>query len=236
VDDTAVLIRAVGSLLWPLVVLVVVLRLLPELRFRLRNSDVKVKIGAAELSLQDVSDTITRQVDDLQDAVQGILRDAPPATSAPAPAAATPPTRVLRGGPAAPPAPAAGTPSPAAAPVPHRRAVAWFGGDPVTSAYELAKLRGQGVTVLEAATPVDAVRLVAAGQADVLVAAVEPGTASAVLREARSAGPATPVIVYGAAVGDDRDRAAFLAEGAAAATASPLELFTTLQRLGISAG
>jgi len=86
------IIEAIGSLLWPLLVAVLVWRLVPllpglvaDLRHALRTRAFSVRVGAAELSVEEATELLRRQVTDLQRQVESQV-------AAPAPAPAEPAT------------------------------------------------------------------------------------------------------------------------------------------------
>src|SRR6266508_800747 len=83
------IIEALGSLLWPLLLAVVVLRVVPhlpglmaDLREALRTRAFKVKIGGAELSVEEATEQLRRQVTDLQTQMAAQLAERSPATAA----------------------------------------------------------------------------------------------------------------------------------------------------------
>ncbi|MFL6294627.1 MAG: hypothetical protein ACJ75M_02030, partial [Actinomycetes bacterium] len=67
------IIEAIGSLLWPLLVAVLLIRVIPhipgvvaDLRRAMRTRAFTVKIGGVELSVEDAAEQLRRQVADLQ--------------------------------------------------------------------------------------------------------------------------------------------------------------------------
>jgi hypothetical protein len=83
------IIEALGSLLWPLLLAVVVLRVVPhlpgliaDLRHALRTRAFKVKIGGAELSVEEATEQLRRQVTDLQTQMAAQLAERGPARAA----------------------------------------------------------------------------------------------------------------------------------------------------------
>jgi CheY-like chemotaxis protein len=121
VDDAADLIRAIASLSWPVVAAAVLFRLLPAVSKRIRSGDISVKFGQLEVSVQDASDNLRKQVKDLQDAVAKLADASPRARSA-------------RG--AAPASDAAGA-----------RVILWISSDASRHAYEVATLEEDGISV-----------------------------------------------------------------------------------------
>jgi len=215
------IIEALGSLLWPLLLAVVVLRVVPhlpglmaDLREALRTRAFKVKVGGAELSVEEATEQLRRQVTDLQTQMAAQLAERSPAQAA-----------------------AAG-----AAPQAYqdRPTVLWVDDRPESNALELAKLRDDGVEVLQAKSTVEAmdvltlrrgVQAIVTDLGRVEGGEYRPHAGLALIRQLREAGFEQPVLVYTSARGVARDREDALAAGAATVTASPTELFAALPEL-----
>src|SRR6266545_2597716 len=217
------IIEALGSLLWPLLLAVVVLRVVPhlpglmaDLREALRTRAFKVKIGGAELSVEEATEQLRRQVTDLQTQMAAQLAERSPAMAA-----------------------AAG-----AAPQAYqdRPTILWVDDRPEGNALELAKLRDDGVEVLQAKSTAEAmdvltlrrgVQAVVTDLGRVERGEYRPHAGLALMRQLREAGFEQPVLVYTSARGVARDREDAVAAGAATVTASPTELFAAVStRLG----
>jgi CheY-like chemotaxis protein len=221
------IIEALGSLLWPLLLAVVVLRVLPhlpgllgDLRQALRTRAFKVKVGGAELSVEEATEQLRRQVADLQTQMAAQLAE--------------------RGPPRAP-----GAAGAAPQPYQDRPTVLWVDDRPEGNALELAKLRDDGVEVLQARSTAEAmdvlalrrgVRAVITDLGRVEGGEYRPHAGLALLRQLREAGFELPVLVYTSARGVARDREDAVAAGAATVTASPTELFAALPELLRPAG
>jgi len=215
------IIEALGSLLWPLLLAVVVLRVVPhlpglmaDLREALRTRAFKVKIGGAELSVEEATEQLRRQVTDLQTQMAAQLAERSPAMAA-----------------------AAG-----AAPQAYqdRPTILWVDDRPEGNALELAKLRDDGVEVLQAKSTAEAmdvltlrrgVQAVVTDLGRVERGEYRPHAGLALMRQLREAGFEQPVLVYTSARGVARDRDDAVAAGAATVTASPTELFAALPEL-----
>ena len=213
------IIEALGSLLWPLLLAVVVFRVVPhlpgllaDLREALRTRAFKVKIGGAELSVEQAAEQLRRQVTDLQSqmAAQLVERGASRAV--------------------------------AAAPRPYqgRPTVLWVDDKPEGNALELAKLRDDGVEVLQARSTAEAmdvltlrrgVQAIVTDLGRVEGGEYRPHAGLALIRQLREAGFEQPVLVYTSARGVARDREDAVAAGAERVTASPTELFAALREL-----
>jgi CheY-like chemotaxis protein len=220
------IIEAIGSLLWPLLVAVLLIRVLPhvpslvaELRRAMRTRAFTVKIGGAELTVEEATEQLRRQVTDLQThmavqlAERGELGGAAPATAEEAAA----------------PAPGQGRPT-----------ILWVDDQPGDHTLELAKLRDDGVEVLLArstAEAMDVLSLRRGVQAIVtdLVRSEDGEFRShaglALLRQLKEAEQDQPVLVYTDGRRAELDRQDALDAGATMVTASPVDLFAALRRL-----
>ena len=220
------IIEAIGSLLWPLLVAVLLIRVLPhvpslvaELRRAMRTRAFTVKVGGAELTVEEATEQLRRQVTDLQThmavqlAERGELGGAAPATAEEAAA----------------PAPGQGRPT-----------ILWVDDQPGDHTLELAKLRDDGVEVLLArstAEAMDVLSLRRGVQAIVtdLVRSEDGEFRShaglALLRQLKEAEQDQPVLVYTDGRRAELDRQDALDAGATVVTASPVDLFVALRRL-----
>lgn len=83
----AELISALASLAWPLLVAVLLIVLLPTLLpviiNTIRSRSFKIKYGPMEVTVQDVSDQLRRQVEDLQDEMRKLRAQVTPEQKAP---------------------------------------------------------------------------------------------------------------------------------------------------------
>ena len=216
------IIQAIGSLLWPLLVAVLLIRVLPhvpslvaDLRRAMRARAFTVRIGGAELTVEEASEQLRRQVTDLQThmAVQLAARGEP-ADAAPA---------------------GAGT-----APGQGRPTILWVDDRPDDRTLELAKLRDDGVEVLLArstAEAMDVLSLRRGVQAVVtdLVRSEDGEFRShaglALLRQLKEAEQDQPVLVYTEGRRVELDRQDALDAGATVVTSSPVDLFAALRRV-----
>jgi CheY-like chemotaxis protein len=214
------IIEALGSLLWPLLLAVVVLRVVPhlpgliaDLRQALRRRAFKVRIGGAELSVEEATEQLRRQVTDLQSQMAAQLAERGPARAA----AAAAPRRDQR-----------------------RPTILWVDDRPERSALELAKLRDDDVEVLQARSTDEAMDVLALRRGvQAIVTNLgrtegdehHPHAGLTLMRQLREAGFEQPVLVYTWVSRAGQERSDALAAGAAAVTASPTELFAALQEL-----
>jgi len=225
------IIEAIGSLLWPLLVAVVLIRVLPhvpavvaDLRRAMRTRAFTVRIAGAELTVEEATEQLRRQVTDLQThmAVQLDERDGavPPPPSAP--------------GSAAGPGEVAGPPAPG------RPTVLWVDDHPDDHALELAKLRDDGVEVLLARSTAEALDVLSLRRG-VHAVVTDLGRSEddefrthaglALLRQLKEAEHTQPVLVYTEPARAELDRQDALDAGATVVTASPVELLAALGRI-----
>jgi CheY-like chemotaxis protein len=231
------IIEAVGSLLWPLLVAVLLIRVVPhipgvvaDLRKAVRTRAFTVKVGGVELSIEDATEQLRRQVTDLQTHLAAQLAQQP----APGPPAA----------PGAPPTPgaAAGSEADGAAPAADQgpATILWVDDDPDANTLELAKLRDDGLEVLLARSTAEAMDVLSlrrgVGAIVTDMGRAEDGefrshAGLALLRQLHEAEQDQPVLVYTSARRAELDRQDALEAGATVVTASPTELFAALRRV-----
>jgi CheY-like chemotaxis protein len=229
------IIEAIGSLLWPLLVAVLLIRVIPhipgvvaDLRRAMRTRAFTVKIGGVELSVEEAAEQLRRQVTDLQTHLAVRLAE----RGEPAPS-----------GPVGPPAsPGAG---PARAEAPARPdqgppTILWVDDDPDSNALELAKLRDDGVEVLLARSTAEAMDVLSlrrgVGAVVTDLGRAEDGefrshAGLALLRQLHEAEQDQPVLVYTSPRRVELDRRDALDAGASVVTSSPIELFAALRRI-----
>jgi CheY-like chemotaxis protein len=228
------IIEAIGSLLWPLLVAVLLIRVLPhipslvaDLRRAMRSRAFTVRIGGAELSVEEATEQLRRQVTDLQThmtlqlAERGEAGTSPPAVPAGATDAAAPAGGQARLWPA-------------------RPTVLWVDDHPDDHTLELAKLRDDGVEVLLARSTAEAMDVLSLRRGVRAVVTdlgrTEDGefraTAGlALLRQLKEAEQDQPVLAYTDARRVELDGGDVLDAGATVVTSSPLDLFTALRRV-----
>jgi CheY-like chemotaxis protein len=232
---TARIIEAIGSLLWPLLVAVLLIRVVPhipgvvaDLRRAMRTRGFTVKVGGVELSVEEATEQLRRQVTDLQTHMASQLA----AQAIPAPG----------GPPAAPGAPPGAEAEAAPAPVPgaERATILWVDDNPDDNALELAKLRDDGLEVLVARSTAEAMDVLSLRRG-VRAVVTDLGRSEdgefrshagmALLRQLKEAEQDQPVLVYTSPERAGLDRRDALEAGATIVTASPTELFAALGRV-----
>ena len=225
------IIEAIGSLLWPLLVAVLLIRVIPhipgvvaDLRRAMRTRAFTVKIGGVELSVEEAAEQLRRQVTDLQTHMANQLAERPPA------------------GPAGPPAPLGAETETAAGPAAGqgRPTVLWVDDNPEANTLELAKLRDDGVEVLLARSTAEAMDVLSlrrgVGAIVTDMGRTEDGefrshAGLALLRQLHEAEQSQPVLVYTSTRRVELDRQDALDAGATTVTSSPTELFAALRRV-----
>jgi CheY-like chemotaxis protein len=224
------IIEAVGSLLWPLLVAVLLIRVIPhipgvaaDLRKAMRTRAFTVKVGGVELSIEDATEQLRRQVADLQTHLSAQLAQQPDPGPPPAPGA--PPAAEAGAGPAADQG---------------RATVLWVDDNPDANTLELAKLRDDGLEVLLARSTAEAMDVLSLRRG-VRAIVTDMGRAEdgefrshaglALLRQLHEAEQDQPVLVYTSARRVELDRQDALDAGATVVTASPTELFAALRRV-----
>jgi CheY-like chemotaxis protein len=245
------IIEAIGSLLWPLLVAVLLIRVIPhipgvvaDLRRAMRTRAFTVKVGGVELSVEEAAEQLRRQVADLQThmAIQLVERaePVPPGAGPPRPPGTGSPAEPASPGP--PSSPGAG-PARDQAPAPAGQGpptILWVDDDPDDSTMELAKLRDDGVEVLLARSTAEAMDVLSLRRGvDAIVtdlSRAEDGefrshAGMALLRQLREAEQDQPVLVYTSARRVELDRQDALDAGASVVTSSPTELFAALRRV-----
>ena len=226
------IIEAIGSLLWPLLVAVLLIRVIPhipgvvaDLRRAMRTRAFTVKIGGVELSVEEAAEQLRRQITDLQTHMADQLAERPPAGPA---------------GPPGPPSSPGAEADTAAAPAADqgRPTVLWVDDNPEANTLELAKLRDDGVEVLIARSTAEAMDVLSlrrgVGAIVTDMGRTEDGefrshAGLALLRQLHEAEQSQPVLVYTSTRRVELDRQDALDAGATTVTSSPTELFAALR-------
>jgi CheY-like chemotaxis protein len=230
------IIEAIGSLLWPLLVAVLLIRVIPhipgvvaDLRRAMRTRAFTVKIGGVELSVEEAAEQLRRQITDLQTHMANQLAERPPASPAGPPGPPSSPGAAAEADTAAAPAADQGRPT-----------VLWVDDNPEANTLELAKLRDDGVEVLIARSTAEAMDVLSlrrgVGAIVTDMGRTEDGefrshAGLALLRQLHEAEQSQPVLVYTSTRRVELDRRDALDAGATIVTSSPTELFAALRRV-----
>jgi len=217
-NQIAQVLTAIAQLLWPVAILVLVYKLLPELKLifhRIRESrNLKIKWGDKELSVQEAADNIQKVVGSLLDAevpknnqtnvtefksAGGIISSGSAAATVAASESAT------------------------------QRRVLWVDDRPKGNALEMAWLRDRGIQIDEAVSTEDGIWLFEAGKYALVVTDMyrpedggNPHAGIDLLKRLRLFDPDVKVIAYCATVSARRYGKEFVAAGGVAVTSDPL--------------
>jgi len=209
--DIVELVKAVALLAWPLIAAVVLAALFPTIVAIARSRSFSVKVAGMEISVQDATEKLQSQIDDLQHQVIALRGEGGPSVARTAEAVAAPVA-----------------PSPARGP-----RVLWVDDNMSNNAFQIGQLHDQGVTVVQSASTEDAMAILAGsppfdavisdmGRREGGMYQVQAGLN--LIRRMRQADILTPFIVYSSQRYADSNRAAVKAAGGDGATSSPVEL------------
>jgi PleD family two-component response regulator len=205
------LIEAISKLAWPVLAVVAFGVLYPAIKRVMETRGVTIKIGGMELTVQDATEQLRKQIDDLQSKLSE-LRRKEGVSVLPAP------TKDKR----------------------DIKSVLWVNDKPTEGALDIAALQSQGIAVRQATSTTEAMRLLKSGRfkADAVVTDMgrrEEGeyrsNAGILLIELiRDARFDMPVVVYGASKYQEKNHAQAVDAGGpdTRAVSSSLELFEFL--------
>lgn len=214
---SAEFIEALAALAWPVLALVALALIAPVLRSIITQRAFVIRIGSFELSAQEASDQLLKQIEDLQKKLAALETAA--ARAAPS-AAGT-----LEAGTVAPPREEGGRPA--------ALRILWVDDKPRNNAAIVAALENEGHRVEIAASTTEAEDRMARLRPDVVVSDIgRPEGRDAgvrILEALRERGDATPVALFTSARGASlyADRAA--RAGAITITDSPVDLLAALR-------
>ena len=217
------LLEAIGSIAWPIIAALVLWRLFPLIKDITKSRGFTIKVGDMEVTVQEASEKVRLQIEDLQKKVSELR--AMPAAAEFGRSVFTKEFQAQK---------AAVTKE---HPAPTAAHVLWVDDNPENNAFEIARLRDDGVAVSEATSTKDALATLTAGAP---IAAVitdlgrrEHGSYRSragldLIRAVRAAGMQTPVFVYTSPGAAPKIKDEVLAAGGSGATGSPVELFEFL--------
>ncbi|MFE6094708.1 hypothetical protein ACFQ7M_22485 [Streptomyces massasporeus] len=211
--EASSLIEALTGLAWPLFASVVVWRLFPVIKALVGRGNFTVRVGDAELTVQQFSDKLVETTADIQQRLTAVSAgDGPEEASEPA---ERPPALL--------------------------RKVLWVDDEPANNAYETAQLQALGVEVVHATSTQDGVRALhrARPAFDAVISDMgrsEPAGYNTdagldLIREIRTFDDTTPVFVYASAKTLARTDEITAAGGGGVAW-SPVKLFDLLRDAG----
>ena len=211
--DLARFLESVAAFAWPILIGIVLWRMWPSIRKIIDSRGFTIKYGGMEVSVQDASDQLRKQVEDLQDQVLALKQ------SSAAPGSAT---RTMRSD---------ATPE-------RVKTVLWVDDEPRGNAHEIAKLEEDGYRVIQAKSTIEARSILGAGtEPDVIVTDMgrkEDGKYVAdagleLIRAVREERIEAPIFVYTSPGRVYRIRADVLEAGGNGTMASPIELFAAVK-------
>lgn len=211
-EDVASVITAVAAVGWPLVLAFLIWKLLPILKSRLSAGDITVKMFGVEVSLQDASENLGKQLADLQEKVAELRIVAEQSH------------------------PHALDTSPLDAEALPRENILWVDDHPSNNAFEIARLRSVGVGVDQVLSTDEALASLTHKRYTKVITDVErqedgrtaPQAGIELINRMRENDIPTPVFVYCSKAAVDLYGEKVRAAGAAGVTSSPLELFEQL--------
>lgn len=174
------IVSSIAQLLWPVVVAVLVIVLLPVIRGLIKGSDsVNIEVGGAKISVQRAAEDIRKLINDLQDRLNAVEGQIVAQGNKEA-------TKVT--------------------PLPRPNKILWVDDRPDANVYERARVKDSGYEVLPAESTAAALRVLASeGPVQLIItdmARVEAGgsyntTAGLdLIKNLRKANDLTPVVVY----------------------------------------
>lgn len=213
-EDFVGLIGALADLAWPALSAWVLYKLLPTLLEVAKSRGFRVKVGTMEISVQDAAEQLGRSVADLQRKVSELQTEKRPEGSPPA------------------------TRRPLA-----RTRVAWVDDVPGNNAYEIARLRQDGVDVLEMLSTRDALRALVDEGCPVDVVISDMGRREGrtynrragldLIRALRAKDFDKAIYVYCSSESAEKMREEVARAGAQGITSSQVELFDMLREEGL---
>lgn len=219
--DFAELLTAIGTLAWPTLAALALYFLYPFIRDFLSRDKVRIKIGEMELSTEQVTESLSDQLKDLQDKVLEIERKLPsgPAVAAPDSAKTQAAAREAT--------------QPRALSSARERRILWVDDRPSNYAIQIEKLRGEGWSIDLATSTAEGLKLVENDGYDLVItdigrdeAGIKRGDAGIQLaKEIRQRNSQIPIIVFSTRQAISRFQASAQRAGVNYLTNSTVELY-----------
>lgn len=198
-------ITALSSLAWPVLAGLVIYKISPSVKTILEGRSFSVRYGDAELSVQDASDQLRKQVEDLQNQVAKLIGGHDSHISRES-------IESVSG-----------------------KLILWVDDKPKNNAYEIAKFQDEGYRVKTAKSTSDALQIINEGfTPDVVISDMgrnENGSyikdaGIALIKELRDIGITSPIFIYTSQRYAQIHHDQALLSGGNGATASPVALYT----------
>jgi CheY-like chemotaxis protein len=217
--DLPKLIESMGNILWPVIAAVVLWKIFPQIQEILKSRNLKIKIGDMEISAQEASEQLRIKIEDLQNKVSELREYT---------------HKDIKGEKAIkdlfmPPS----TP----------RRILWVDDNPSNNAFEIARLRDNGVEIYEVKSTDEALRLlVTQGLSFRAVISdmgrreggvFRPKAGISLIQQVRNAGIKIPIFVFTTSMKIEQIRDEVQLMGGNGATASSVELFEMLRDLTV---
>jgi len=220
-DAIATILDALSKLAWPILVAVILWKLYPSIRGIIDSRGFTVKVGEMEVTVQEASDQLRTQVEDLQEKVSGLRLQVEGAQAATGLTLAAEPRQPE--------------------PKPIKR-VLWVDDNPENNAFEIAKLRDDDLQVVQATSTDEAMGILLSGrlEVDAIISDMgrreqgknQPEAGLTLIQEARGADIQAPIFIYASPRAVARYRDEIREAGGSGATASPIELFELIRTHG----
>jgi CheY-like chemotaxis protein len=211
----AELLKAIADLAWPVLAAIILLALLPTIAKVLRSRGVTIKYGNMKLSVQDASDQLRKQVEDIQNQ----LRDLTAQEVAAKPAGDDP----------------GNIESPEEETAPEHRLILWVDDKPTNNAHEIAKLQKDGYDISTAESTAAALTLLQGGttKPDIIISDMgrreglgyNRNAGIDLVRSIRAQGLDTPIYIYSSAKTERKYAEEVRKAGGNGITSSPIKLF-----------
>jgi CheY-like chemotaxis protein len=201
--DFAALLDSLSKFAWPIIVIVVVLLLLADIRKRIVQGGFSVTIGSMTVSVQQASEILAKQISDLQNKLVSIETGRP-------------------------------TPS---GPQASLGRILWVDDNPTNNAFEINRFHEAGYGTILAKSTAEGLKVFDQNRTSIIAVITDmgrteddqyrPEAGKTFIEHIRRIDPAIPIIVYSWTL-SEQQRESLRQVGVEVATASPLELFTSL--------
>jgi len=225
-------LQALAPFAWPLIVAVILIALYPSLKQAIASHGLKVKIGDFEITAQQGMEQLATQLNDLMDKVQQLREQQDESEAKKEMAVAESETSL------------SGEDEESLINLPPIynpiRNVLWVDDNPSNNAFEIQKLRREGIGVAPVTTTLDALRLIAVNKYafDAIISDMgrkdngnyEKDAGIRLIKAARNSDFPGPIFIYTAPRAVEHFATKVKEAGGNGTTASPIELFEWLSR------